>query len=134
MGGLRRGHILVVEEDPDLGRLFEAMLAMEGYTITLTRHVQDAHRALAQQEPDLVIFDWSFTNVAGYAWIDELRTATQTAHIPVLLVCGALPPRGIYEMLAGAGVPMIEKPFDLLAFNRHIASLIQPRERIIGAA
>lgn len=129
----RAGHILVIEEDTDLGRLFEAMLEMEGYRVTLVSRVADAQRELTLSRPDLVIFDWSVTNVAGYVWVDELRAAPQTAHIPILLVCAALPPRGIYEMLAGSGVPMIEKPFDLLALTRHIGAMIRPRERALGA-
>jgi DNA-binding response OmpR family regulator len=72
-------------------------------------------------------------NAAGYVWVDELRTTAHTAHIPILLVCGMQPPRSIYEMLASAGVPIIEKPFDLIAFNRCVAALIQPRARAIGA-
>ena len=132
MRDVDRGHILVIEEDADLGRLFEAMLTMEGYMVTLIRRVADAQKVVAQREPHLIVFDWSVNNVAGYVWVDELRTASQTAHIPVLLVCGALPPRGMYEMLASAGIPMIEKPFDLFAFSRRIAALVPPRERAIG--
>ncbi|ABU56849.1 MULTISPECIES: two-component system response regulator [Roseiflexus] len=133
MKEVRQGRILVVEEDYDLGRLFEAMLSIEGYHVTVTRHPDEAHRLLPQLEPNLIVFDWSFHNTRGYVWIDELRTSNHTAHIPVLLVCGAPPPRSIYEMLANAGVPIIEKPFDLIAFNRCIAALMHSRERAIGA-
>lgn len=133
MKDLSRGHILVIEEDHDLGRLFETVLTIEGYHVTVAHHIYEANRLLVQLAPNLIIFDWSFHNTAGYVWVDELRTSTRTAHIPVLLVCGMLPPRSIYEMLASAGVPIIEKPFDLLAFNRCVASLMHPQERAIGA-
>lgn len=133
MQDLCRGRILVIEDDHDLGRLFETVLTMEGYHVTVAHHIYDAHRLLPQLEPNLIIFDWSFHNAAGYVWVDELRTSNQTAHIPVLLVCSVLPPRSIYEMLANAGVPIIEKPFDLIAFNRCVAVLMHPRERVIGA-
>ncbi len=133
MMDLRCGRVLVIEEDHDLGRLFETVLTIEGYHVTVAHHISEANRFLTRQEPNLIIFDWSFHNMAGYVWIDELRTTTRTAHIPVLLVCGALPPRSIYEMLANAGVPIIEKPFDLIAFNRCVATLMRPQERAIGA-
>ncbi|MCS6842080.1 MAG: response regulator [Roseiflexus sp.] len=133
MKDLCRGRILVIEKDHDLGRLFETILTLEGYHVTVTSHIDEAHRILPQLEPNLVVFDWSIHATAGFIWVDELRTSAHTAHIPVLLVCGMLPPRSIYEMLASAGVPIIEKPFDLLAFNRCVASLVHPRERAIGA-
>ncbi len=133
MQDLCRGRILVIEEDRDLGRLFEAVLTIEGYHVTVAAHIYEAHRILSRLEPNLIIFDWSFHHAAGYVWIDELRTTTNTSHIPVLLVCSALPPRSIYEMLAGMGVPIIEKPFDLIAFNRCVASLMRSQERAVGA-
>jgi two-component system response regulator MprA len=133
MKDLCRGRILVIEEDHDLGRLFETVLTIEGYHVIVAHHIYEANHLLTQLEPNLIIFDWSFHNVGGYVWVDELRTTTRTAHIPVLLVCGALPPRNIYEMLANAGVPIIEKPFDLIAFNRWVTALVHPQERAIGA-
>jgi len=66
-------------------------------------------------------------------WVDQMRNDDRTSHIPILLVCGALPPRSVYEMLGNVGVPMIEKPFDLVSFNRHVASLLRPFGRAVGA-
>ena len=116
MKDLCRGYILVVEEDHDLGRLFEAVLAIDGYHVTVTHHIYEAHCLLSQREPDLIIFDWSLHNAAGYVWVDELRTTAHTAHIPILLVCGMQPPRSIYEMLASAGVPIIRHHQDLVIY------------------
>jgi len=128
-----RPSILVIEEDPDLGRLFEAMLHVEGYSVSIARSVHEARDLIMRREPDLIVFDWALNNAAGYLWIDEIRNTAHTAHIPVLLVCGAIPPRSIYEMLGIVGVPIVEKPFDLRDFCRHVAAMIQPRERAVGA-
>lgn len=129
-----RPTILVIEQDPDLRRLFESMLGIEGYYVTLACDVDEARAVLARREPDLVIFDWQLTNTAGYVWVDQMRRGERTAHIPILLVCGAMPPRIVYEMLGNAGVTMIEKPFDLLVFTRHVAAILRPCERTLGAA
>jgi DNA-binding response OmpR family regulator len=126
--------ILVIEQDPDLGRLFQSMLELEGYHVTLVRDVAAAREAVAQNHPALVVFDWSLSNTAGYVWVDQMRAGEHTAHIPILLVCGAMPPRLVYEMLGNAGVTMIEKPFDLLIFSRHVAALVHPHSRVLGAA
>jgi hypothetical protein len=67
-------------------------------------------------------------------WIDEMRSDERTTHIPILLVCGALPPRSVYEMLGNAGVPVLEKPFDLMVFSRHVAALLRPAGRAVGAS
>lgn len=126
--------ILVIEHDPDLGRLFQSMLELEGYRVVLAPDVATTQAKLAGSPPDLVVFDWDLDNTAGYVWVDQMRSSERTAHIPILLVCGAMPPRLVYEMLGNAGVTMIEKPFDLLVFARHVAALVHPRTRVLGAA
>ena len=124
--------ILVIEEDLDLGKLFDYMLRIEGYDVWLARDWQEAQAALEQAEPDMIIFDWALTNTRGYLWVDEVRATPETAHIPILLVCGELPPRGVAELLGSAGIPVIEKPFDIFVFCRRVASLLTPRERMAG--
>jgi DNA-binding response OmpR family regulator len=126
-------HILVIESDPDLGRFFVSMIGLEGYRVTLVRGVDEAQAVLTHDEPDLVVFDWQLSNTAGYVWVDKMRGSRLTAHIPILLVCGAMPPRIVYELLGNAGVTMVEKPFDLMVFSRHVAALVQPRENALGA-
>jgi DNA-binding response OmpR family regulator len=126
--------ILVIEEDPDLGRLFDSMLGLEGYQVTLTHNVTEAREALLAREPDLIVFDWQLSNADGFMWVDRMRSDDRTVHIPILLICGVLPPRSVYEMLGNIGVPVLEKPFDLLVFSRHIKALLRPADRAVGAA
>ncbi|HMO56882.1 MAG TPA: response regulator [Roseiflexaceae bacterium] len=125
--------ILVIEDDPDLGRLFEAMLEVEGYRIAVVRNFRAAREWLQHDYPDLIIYDWAPTDAAGYYWLDDIHNSASTMHIPVMLVCGAVPPNRLHELLDTAGIPIVEKPFDLRDFRRHVHALIQPRERAVGA-
>ena len=126
--------ILVIEEDFDLSKLFYYMLRTEGYDVAVTHDWQSAQKVFAADEPDLIIFDWVLTNTDGYLWLDELRTSPETGHIPVLLVCGDPPSRGISRLLDKAGIPVIEKPFDVIQFREYVAGMLMPRERMAGAA
>src|SRR5690242_11047245 len=112
--------ILVIEESLDLCRLFEYMLRADGYTVRGFLDWQAAQAALNLAEPDLIIFDWSPSNTAGYAWAESLRRDPATAHIPVLFVCGDPPSRGDLEMIGGAGISVIEKPFDIFMFRNRV--------------
>src|SRR5437773_1497440 len=105
--------ILVIEEDFDLSKLFDHLLRIDGYEITLAHDWQMAQAAMAMLQPDLIIFDWALTNSDGYLWIDDLRATPETAHIPVLLVCGDPPSRSLTRLLDKVGIPVIEKPFDI---------------------
>ena len=125
--------ILVIEDELDLGKLFGILLRAEGYDVQLARDWSEAQAALGQGEPDLIIFDWALDNTAGYLWAEDLRAEPKTAHIPILFVCGDPPSRGISQLLGSAGIPVIEKPFDIFVFRNRIAALLTPRERMAGS-
>ena len=124
--------ILVIEESLDLCRLFEYMLRADGYTVRAFHDWQAAQAALPLGEPDLVIFDWSLANTAGYTWAVALRCAPATAHIPVLFVCSDLPTRGELEIIGGVGISVINKPFDIFMFRNRVTALLAPHERAAG--
>jgi len=126
--------ILVIEDESDLGKLFGVLLRAEGYQVQLARDWSEAQAALSQGEPDLIIFDWAFDDTAGYLWADELRADPKTADIPILFVCGDPSSRGASQLLGNAGIPMIEKPFDIYVFRKRVAALMTPRERMAGSA
>jgi len=124
--------ILVIEESLDLCRLFEYMLRADGYAVRAFHDWQVAQAALPLGEPDLVIFDWSLANTAGYAWAAALRCDPATAHIPVLFVCGDPPSRSELEIIGSVGISVIDKPFDIFMFRNRITALLAPRERAAG--
>jgi DNA-binding response OmpR family regulator len=124
--------ILVIEESLDLCRLFEYMLRADGYTVRAYHDWQAAQAALPLGEPDLVIFDWSLANTAGYAWAESLRCDSATAHIPVLFVCGDSPTRRELEMVSSIGISVIDKPFDIFMFRNRVSALLALRERAAG--
>ena len=124
--------ILVIEESLDLSRLFEYMLRADGYAVRSFHDWQAAEAALPLGEPDLIIFDWSLTNTAGYQWAESLRLDSTTAHIPILFVCGDPPTRNELEMIGGVGISVIEKPFDIFMFRNRVTALLAPRERAAG--
>jgi len=124
--------ILVIEESLDLCRLFEYMLRADGYTVRAFHDWQAAQAALPLGEPDLVIFDWSMSNTAGYVWVEALRCDPATSHIPVLFVCGDPPTRRELEMIGGLGISVIHKPFDIFMFRNRVTALLAPRERAAG--
>ncbi|MBK9944069.1 MAG: response regulator [Kouleothrix sp.] len=127
-----RANILIVEESPDLCRLFEHMLLADGYLVQTYPDWQAADQALAQREPDLIIFDWVPANSAGYTWAEALANAEDTALIPILFVCGDPPQRTTLEVLGSAGISVIEKPFDIFVFRKRVAALLGIRERALG--
>jgi DNA-binding response OmpR family regulator len=127
-----RATVLVIEEDPDLAKLFESILHVEGYEVLISDHFDTARRAMATNTPDVVVCDWSTPDPTGYLWLDAVRGSSGGGRIPVLFVCDELPNRRVRDMLGDLGVPTIEKPFDLHYFCQALAGLLPLRERAVG--
>ena len=108
--------ILVIEEDFDLSKLFDHLLRIDGYEITLAHDWQMAQAAMAMSQPDLIIFDWALTNSDGYLWIDDLRATPETAHIPVIALSANAVPRDIEKSLDAGFFNYLTKPIKVDLF------------------
>ena len=127
-------HILVVEENPDLSRLFEYLLRGAGYSVRTAHDSAAAPAALVGFAPDLILFDWSLDNAAGLQWAESLRGEAQGQAIPMLFICGDPPARAQQARFASMGIALAEKPFDIYQLSEQVAGLLGERERALGSA
>lgn len=111
-GGKQQFLILVVEDEPDLRRVYEITLsrwALKPRVVT----VADGYDALVRiglEKPDLVITDLHMPGMNGFQMIRSLRGVTELAGMEILVVTG-LDPNEI-EQGGGlpAGIPVFPKP------------------------
>lgn len=79
--------VLIVDDTPDALRLIRRILQSQGeYTIFEASNGEQAI-SLAQEElPDLIILDLMMPKIDGFSVLDELKSKTETAPIPVIVV------------------------------------------------
>jgi CheY-like chemotaxis protein len=109
---LRAGHLLLVEDDPDIGETVCEFVRGEGYGVTWApdgvaalEHLRAGHR------PALIVTDFMMPRLSGADLVQVLRRTRSLAAIPVVVV-SAVP-----EQAVAAGVPLsvlVTKPVDLL--------------------
>jgi PAS domain S-box-containing protein len=107
------GHILVVEDQPELAHLVRYLLQPAGYTVTIATDAADALSVLAAGlHPDLLLTDVVMPRMTGPELADKLRTSNPS--LKVLYMSGytaaVLAPQGHGEV----GAALLQKPF-----NRH---------------
>lgn len=85
-GVRNRKTILVVEDDPDLRRLYRLTLAFDGFEVQEAADGIDALRALEQIAPDLVILDLDLPKLGGLSVQQEIASHALTRHIPIVIV------------------------------------------------
>ena len=83
----QRGTILVLEDDPGIGRLQRLQLERVGFRVELTTNTSDAQARLAAQRIDLLMLDYQLSEPTnGLAFYRSLQK--ESREVPAILVTG----------------------------------------------
>lgn len=78
--------LLVVEDEPDTGRLLLMMLHDGGYTVDRVQSLHAARERLASNHYDAMTLDLHLPDGSGRDLIDELRNDPATATMPIIVI------------------------------------------------
>jgi CheY-like chemotaxis protein len=104
--------VLVVDDDPEIRRLTEALLTEHGYHVMVAAHGKAAIQRLRERVPDLIVLDLAMPVMDGWQFRTEQRYLTdrRVAAVPVLLLTAEDDAAGHAHTLQAVGV--VRKPFD----------------------
>jgi two-component system response regulator MprA len=104
------GHVLVVDDDPDILSALVMTLQTEGHAVHAARHGQEALEALeGGLRPDVVVLDLMMPVMNGFELLDVLRRDPRWSNLPVVVLSAN---RGYSHDDLGVA-RMLRKPFDL---------------------
>jgi threonine synthase len=79
--------IVVVEDNPDAGRLIKRILQAKGnYEVHLAEGGAEGILLVERTQPDLVITDLMMPDIDGFKIIDALKAGEDTRHIPIIVL------------------------------------------------
>lgn len=78
--------ILVVEDDPMLGRMLRATLETEGYAAVVAPTGEEGIAYALRELPHLMLLDLMLPGINGFEVVEQLRANVKTAHIPVVML------------------------------------------------
>lgn len=103
--------ILVIDDDPDIGKMLQMLLEYKGYGVTLIQVPQEAKEIPYNSKIDLIIMDMLLSGTNGVDLCEGFKKDIRLSHIPILMM-SAHPDAKKACMEAGAD-GFIAKPFDL---------------------
>jgi DNA-binding response OmpR family regulator len=129
--------VLLVEDDPTIGRSLEQALAAEGYRVTLAADGAAARTAFTLECPDLVLLDLGLPDVDGVELCREMRAAGPGSSI-IVLTARREEADVVVGLDAGAD-DYVTKPFRLAELLARVRAHLrgpnpQPRPEQIDAA
>ena len=101
-----KSRVLLVDDDPDIGRIFGLNLNLAGYDATSTTRGAAAIELVRTQRFDIMLLDVMMPDVTGLDVLYEVITFSQ---IPIILFTSS---RDIFEVAQRSGAnDYISKPF-----------------------
>lgn len=102
--------ILVVDDHPAMREYVASCLACVGRTL-LAKDGQDALQLLQRHRVDLVVSDVMMPHLDGSGLLEAIRTSTQWADLPVILLSARAGSSEVVEGMLGGADDYIPKPF-----------------------
>ena len=122
--------ILIVDDQKDNRDMLAAMLEQEGYRSLQAAGGMEAMDLIANDAPQLILFDVSMPDMDGYAVASLLKADPKTAGIPIIMVT-AHTGRGARVVGLNTGVEAyLTKPVDATELLLKVRNLLRLRQNV----
>lgn len=93
-----RQKVLLVEDNPDVRRLYAIGLNQRGFEVKLAANGAEAVERATSERPDYILLDWLMPLMDGREVVERLDHENGFAAVPIIVISGepapdALPPR-----------------------------------------
>jgi two-component system, OmpR family, response regulator ArlR len=118
--------ILIVEDDPTIGRFVELELAHAGYDVTRCTDGECAFRALDDETPDLIILDIMLAGVDGVEIAKTIRG--RGLNMPVLMLTARSETQDVVRGFDAGADDYLRKPFEIPELLSRVRALLKRTE------
>jgi PAS domain S-box-containing protein/putative nucleotidyltransferase with HDIG domain len=126
---LAEAHILVVDDEASIVRLFARALESAGYVhVHGTTDPTEVPALLGSLAPDLVVMDLNMPGLDGFALLEEISgQLSQDTFLPVLTVSGMSDPEAKERAFRAGARDYLVKPISIQELLLHVNSLLETR-------
>jgi CheY-like chemotaxis protein len=117
--------ILVVEDNPSNQLLTSTVLELEGYRVEMAESSMQAMERVAAHLPDLILMDVQLPGVDGLSLAKALKSARQTAGIPIVALTAHAMSGDREQALTAGCVGYISKPIDTHTFGAQVRAFLR---------
>jgi CheY-like chemotaxis protein len=120
-----RGTVLVVEDEPQVRKMLQAVLEKSGYTVVSAENGMEAVTQFEMYQKDirLVILDMVMPEMSGHQCFHELKRIDP--NVKILIITGYTTDGSVDDLVREGALQVIEKPFELHEFTAILQQAIQ---------
>jgi len=128
-----RPRILIADEDDVLARTISWLLKEQGFDVTVTLGGERVLEALAEHEPDLLMFDVMMRGVDGYDLLHRINADPRWRDMPVLVVSALPTDEATARLLSLGATDFVSKPFHVRELLARIRMQLRVRQELLHA-
>jgi DNA-binding response OmpR family regulator len=83
---MAKKHILVVDDDPLISRMYEHKLTADGYDVDTAPDGKIALEKISSKKPDLILLDVMMPKLNGVETLKEIKADKKFSKIPVIFL------------------------------------------------
>ena len=117
--------ILMVDDDPAICEMTQLMLKSEGYRVEYVLNSKQAIKKINNHIPDLILVDWMMPNTDGIDLMRYLRSLSETADIPIIMLTAKGGENDKVKALELGCDDYITKPFSKRELAARIKALLR---------
>ncbi|WP_417585010.1 phosphate regulon transcriptional regulator PhoB [Nitrincola sp.] len=103
--------VLIVDDEAPIREMIAVALEMAGYECIEAENAQQAHAAVLDQMPDMVLLDWMMPGTNGIDFARRLRRDETTANVPIIMLTAKAEEDNKVQGLEAGVDDYITKPF-----------------------
>ncbi|HEY0594119.1 MAG TPA: sigma-54 dependent transcriptional regulator [Thermoanaerobaculia bacterium] len=103
--------LLIVDDELSLRDFLTIVFEQEGWSVKSAASLDDARRAFAEREPDVVLCDLMLPDGSGIDFLREVKA--HNASVPVIMITAHTSTQSAVEALKAGALDYIAKPFDV---------------------
>jgi len=126
-GSVRR--VLVVDDDPEILRLFEEFLEGDDrFDVRTAETGYDAGMLTESFRPHLIILDYMLPDINGTAVCRRIRSSDHASDAKVIFVSGVIDQSEVEQLMAAGADEFVKKPFSIQQLHRRMVELLGMRQ------
>ncbi len=119
-------HVLVVEDDPEIGRLLRRNLTELGHVVTIAADGATGLALALREQPQVVLLDLGLPDLAGLEVLAMLRGVSS---VPVIVITAEDDDRTVVQALDAGADDYLTKPFGLDQLVARIRAVLRRAEQ-----
>jgi len=83
---VKKGKILIIEDEVSIREMLGYTLMKEGYTFEEAVDAREASTLISRKKPDLILLDWMLPGTSGIDYARRIRSDPETKTIPIIML------------------------------------------------